>query len=297
MPSPARRAGLLVPLFSIRPHAVGGLAKSAISRPCASWLERAGQRVLLMLPINEMPVTESSPYSALSAMAIDPQFITVADVEDFAAIGGEGALEPESARATVSCATRGAGGGLCVGAGAASRWRCVARSRHFQGKEWKSDTSARGPVFRAYVDEAGRWLDDYALFRALNAHPPTRLDGLAEPIRHRCRGAHPRTSRADEVRYRKDVQWLAGEAVDRGARPEPAVSHCLGTCHSWSAATARTSGRDRTSSSGVVGRRAAGRVQRDRAGLGTSGLQVGRARRTRFRLAQAATPTETEGTT
>ena len=42
-----------------------------------AWLERAGQRVLLMLPINEMPLHESSPYSALSAMAIDPQFITL----------------------------------------------------------------------------------------------------------------------------------------------------------------------------------------------------------------------------
>ena len=55
----------------------------------ARWLESAGQRLLQLLPINEMPPGETSPYSALSAMAIDPQFITLDALEDFAAIGGE----------------------------------------------------------------------------------------------------------------------------------------------------------------------------------------------------------------
>ena len=51
------------------------------------WLDRAGQRILQLLPINEMPPQERSPYSALSAMAIDPQFISMAAVEDFEARG------------------------------------------------------------------------------------------------------------------------------------------------------------------------------------------------------------------
>ena len=48
-----------------------------LERDVAAGSTRAGQRVLQLLPINEMPPGESSPYSALSAMAIDPQFITV----------------------------------------------------------------------------------------------------------------------------------------------------------------------------------------------------------------------------
>ena len=97
MPRPvrSRRAGLLIPLFSIASTRSWGIGEIGDLEPTCAWLARAGQRVLLMLPINEMPQTESSPYSALSAMAIDPQFITLGDVEDFAAIGGERALEPE----------------------------------------------------------------------------------------------------------------------------------------------------------------------------------------------------------
>ena len=56
--------------------------------------EAAGIRILQLLPINEMRPGETSPYSALSAMAIDPQFLALRDVEDFVAIGGEAAFEP-----------------------------------------------------------------------------------------------------------------------------------------------------------------------------------------------------------
>ena len=60
--------------------------------PLASWLAGAGQRVLQLLPINEMAPGQQSPYSAISAMAIDPVYITVPDVAEFRALGGEASL-------------------------------------------------------------------------------------------------------------------------------------------------------------------------------------------------------------
>src|SRR5688572_30979385 len=95
MPPPPhhqRRAGLLVPLFSIPSTRSWGIGEIGDIAPLARWLEAGGQRMLQLLPINEMPPGEASPYSALSAMAIDPQFITIADVEDFEEIGGEQGL-------------------------------------------------------------------------------------------------------------------------------------------------------------------------------------------------------------
>ena len=89
----SRRAGILVPLFSIPSSRSWGIGEIADIEPMARWLESGGQQVLQLLPINEMPPGETSPYSALSAMAIDPQFIAVHAVEDFAAIGGEERLE------------------------------------------------------------------------------------------------------------------------------------------------------------------------------------------------------------
>jgi 4-alpha-glucanotransferase len=41
-------------------------------RPMSAWLAGAGQRVLQLLPLNEMAPGQQSPYSAISGMAIDP---------------------------------------------------------------------------------------------------------------------------------------------------------------------------------------------------------------------------------
>ena len=89
-----RRAGTLIPLFSLPSSRSWGIGEIGDIAAIARWLDAAGIRILQLLPINEMPPGESSPYSALSAMAIDPQFITLDEVEDFQEIGGEEALEP-----------------------------------------------------------------------------------------------------------------------------------------------------------------------------------------------------------
>jgi 4-alpha-glucanotransferase len=220
--SPTRRAGLLVPLFSIPSTRSWGIGEIGDLEAMCSWLARAGQRVLLMLPINEMPVNESSPYSALSAMAIDPQFITLADVDDFAAIGGEDALEPEWR--TRLAAVRSA---PAVDYASVRALKSMALRRafaHFQGAEWNSD-SARAARFRAYVDEQDWWLDDYALFRALHAHHGERAwTEWPQPVRDRLPEAlaGAKVELDEEVLYRKYVQWIAGEQ--------------------WTAARARTSG-------------------------------------------------------
>src|SRR4029077_4417707 len=99
-PTPgSRRAGALIPLFSVPSSRSWGIGEIGDIASTVRWLEAAGIRILQLLPINEMPPGETSPYSALSAMAIDPQFITLDHVEDFAEIGGEEALaEPLRAR-------------------------------------------------------------------------------------------------------------------------------------------------------------------------------------------------------
>src|SRR5437667_9928827 len=87
-----RRAGLLIPLFSCPSAASWGIGDIGDLPPLAAWLAAAGQQVLQLLPINEMAPGQQSPYSAISAMAIDPIFIRVPAVPEFAALGGEEAL-------------------------------------------------------------------------------------------------------------------------------------------------------------------------------------------------------------
>ena len=67
-----RRAGLLVPLFSCPSEASWGIGEIGDVAPMTKWLAASNQRVLQLLPINEMAPGQQSPYSAISAMAISP---------------------------------------------------------------------------------------------------------------------------------------------------------------------------------------------------------------------------------
>src|SRR5213594_2822423 len=87
-----RRAGLLIPLFSCPTGASWGIGDIGDIGPVTRWLAAAGLGALQLLPLNEMAPGQQSPYSAISAMAIDPVFIALPAVPDFEAIGGERSL-------------------------------------------------------------------------------------------------------------------------------------------------------------------------------------------------------------
>ena len=88
-----RQSGIVVPLFSLASSHGWGIGEFADLPEFAQWLGEAGQSVIQILPINEMPPIETSPYSAMTAMALDPIYLSLPEVPDFAAIGGEDALD------------------------------------------------------------------------------------------------------------------------------------------------------------------------------------------------------------
>src|SRR3954465_8277522 len=88
----ARHAGALVPLFSIPSRASWGIGEIPDLTRFAAWLDRCGLDFTLLLPVNEMADGQNSPYSAMSAMAIDPIYIALRDIHEYAAEGGESSL-------------------------------------------------------------------------------------------------------------------------------------------------------------------------------------------------------------
>src|ERR1700684_3984156 len=90
-----RRAGLLIPLFSCASTGGWGIGDIGDIPAITEWLAGAGLGVLQLLPTNEMAPGQQSPYSAISAMAIDPIYIRVTTVPEFVALGGEASLAPE----------------------------------------------------------------------------------------------------------------------------------------------------------------------------------------------------------
>lgn len=75
----ARLAGTLVPVFSLRSKRSFGVGDFGDLRSMVDYVERVGQRVLQILPINDTTIThtwtDSYPYSCISVFALHPQYV------------------------------------------------------------------------------------------------------------------------------------------------------------------------------------------------------------------------------
>ena len=204
-----RRAGLALPLFACPSSASWGIGEIGDLPALTAWLAGGRQRVLQLLPINEMAPGQQSPYSAISAMAIDPIFITLAAVPEFAALGGESSLNSQEQQRleAVRCAPH-------------IEYEDVRRLKQtalrsafdrFHQAEWCPGTE-RGRRFKTFLSEQAWWVEDYALFRALHAHegdaPWTQWP---EALQRREPAAIDRARRElwREVLFQQYLQWLA----------------------------------------------------------------------------------------
>ena len=206
-----RRAGALVPLFSIPTTRSWGIGEIADLPVFAAWLREAGFTVLQLLPVNEMAHGQSSPYSALSAMAIDPIFISLEDIPEFAAVGGADTLNQE--QQTQLAAVRSAGSVQHRAVRALKNQVLQTIFEQFFDEQWQPG-SPRADEFRDYIEREGWWLADYALFRALHAaHEERSWMDWAAPIRDREPGALEtvREQLQREILYYQWLQWLADE--------------------------------------------------------------------------------------
>jgi len=169
-----RRAGALVPLFSIPTARSWGIGEIADLPVFAAWLRDAGFSVLQLLPVNEMAHGQSSPYSALSAMAIDPIFISVEDIPEFAAVGGVDTLDPDQQARLAS--VRAARSVQHNAVRALKNEVLQTIFEQFFDEQWQPG-SPRAEAFRDYMERESWWLDDYSLYRALHAaHEVKRRD-------------------------------------------------------------------------------------------------------------------------
>ena len=210
-PPSSRVAGVLLPLFSMPSSRSWGVGEIGDISRLAGWLDSAGLRLLQLLPINEVSPDGTSPYSALSAMAIDPLFIGLESLEDFAAIGAEAAL-PAAERQQLDAA-RAAPEIDYAGVRRLKESALRGSFQSFRQIEWTGGTR-RAAALRVYIREQQWWLDDYALFRALRARhgerswidwPPALRDRDAEAL------AQARRELSDEILYRQYLQWIADD--------------------------------------------------------------------------------------
>jgi 4-alpha-glucanotransferase len=207
-----------VPLFSIPSRTSWGVGEIPDLARLASWMRTAGLDFVQLLPVNEMEEGQNSPYSALSAMSIDPVYIALDDVPEFVDTGGEAAMDAGD-RARVDGAR----------AAAAVDYRTVRRAKtqalrrsyeHFTRRH-RGSGSDRDRAFGGFMERERWWLDDYGLFRALHDDHAGAFWRDWEPgLRDRDPAAldRARDRLAPLILYYEYLQWLADEQWQRARR-------------------------------------------------------------------------------
>jgi 4-alpha-glucanotransferase len=205
----ARHAGIILPLFSAPSSRSWGIGEIGDLDPLSRWLSAAGFDRLMLLPIGTMSPGAWSPYSAASAMAIDPIFISVEAVEDFVRAGGRHALSVEAREAI---------GRARENAGVAYPWVRRAKSEAldlafaaFVRDEWQLMTP-RGAQLAAFIARERWWLDDYGLFQSIaDAEGTATWRAWPAPLRDRDPRAldELRRQRARDVLRQQYLQWIA----------------------------------------------------------------------------------------
>jgi len=213
-----RQSGVVVPLFSLVSNQGWGIGEFGDLPMFARWLAEAGQSIVQILPIHEMPPIETSPYSAMTAMALDPIYIRMSSVVDFSGLGAEHALDgaeqaeikrlQQSPRIEYSSIRR-----------LKDRWLRRSFERFLQLEV--SRGTPRAARFDGFVTAQAWWLDEYALFRAISAlyetvpwtlwpEPLARADAAAV--------AEARGVLRHEITYRSYLQWIAAEQWSEAKR-------------------------------------------------------------------------------
>ncbi len=214
-----RETGVLLPLFSIRSPCGWGLGEIPDLVPFARWAVSAGFSLVQVLPVNEAARGQNSPYSAISAFAIDPIYLALDASVDFLAAGGVDALSPED-RALLAD----------LRASPTVRWNDVRglktraseiAFRAFLEREWRASTT-RAAALRAYRREHASWLADYALFVSLHddVQGGRSWQEWPEPLANRDPEAlaEARASLSERVLYRSWLQWHLDEQWQEARR-------------------------------------------------------------------------------
>ncbi|MGE5812848.1 MAG: 4-alpha-glucanotransferase [Acidobacteriota bacterium] len=212
MPNPfatGRHAGILVPLFSIPSSRSWGIGEIPDLGRFARWAREAGQDFVQLLPVTAVAERETSPYSALSAMAIDRAYVAIDELQDFRDIGGEHGMR-EDLRARLERA-RASSTVEYLEVRELKALAFEAAFGHFHHQHWMRDTQ-RAAELRAFIERERWWLDDYALFRALRKENEFRpWWEWEEALRRRDPDALSRASGTLErdILLHKYVQWVA----------------------------------------------------------------------------------------
>lgn len=215
----ARKAGVTVPLFSLRSSRDYGIGEIADLPRFAEWIHAAGLRMVQLLPSFELARGESSPYGARTAFGLDPLYISIAEVPELDRSLIEQTLGPGGVRELE--AVRSLPGVDYPRVRALKEPLLDAAFRVFVERELSRDTE-RAKRFRTFVEAERGWVPDLALYVALrDEHHEHGWSTWPEAERdrdpHTMKDARARLERAilahEYRQFVADEQWVMARAA------------------------------------------------------------------------------------
>lgn len=151
-----RKAGTLVPVFSLRTEGSFGVGDFGDLKRMVDWVAYTGQRILQVLPINDTTIThtwtDSYPYSCISIFALHPQYVDLRQLPPLA--DKEKARQMESLRKELNALPQ-------------IDYERVNNAKHeylqqlYQQEGRQTMASAE---YKKWFDEEQRWLVPYAQY-------------------------------------------------------------------------------------------------------------------------------------
>lgn len=199
-------AGLLVPAFALRREGDFGIGDTLAVRQAVDFCAQIGVKALQLLPVNETG-GDNSPYNAVSALALDPVYITLTPEQ---VPGLTLAMLKKHAPEDVLGKLR---------TGPVDYRTIKPLKRKLLGKAFDAflEESDGQKDFSSFKKEHGEWLPDYCLFSLLLEHyegdarwPQWHLDHLTTG---KARKWVEKSRKRDSLEKRLDffafVQWVA----------------------------------------------------------------------------------------
>ncbi|MBM3249909.1 MAG: 4-alpha-glucanotransferase [Candidatus Omnitrophica bacterium] len=190
-----KRAGVLIPLFSVYSRNSIGVGDFSDLKILADWLHSTGNSILQLLPMNEMG-SVFCPYDAVSSFALEPAFISLKSVPAASSRGIRIEIE--------NLARNFPTGKPYVDYGIKSEKQRLLWAMYLA---WDHRDSGE---FKRFKEENSYWLIDFALYKSLKRH----FNGLAwwdweYKFRNRDVGTLEKFSfeQEKEIDYHMWVQW------------------------------------------------------------------------------------------
>jgi len=195
-----RRAGVLVPLFSIYSEKSVGIGDFSDLRLAIDWCELTGNSILQLLPMNDTGYT-FCPYDATSSFALESAYISLDDVSP----SGNGIVSKAVTMLRKSFQNKGNSSSV--------DYRIKDAKIELLRRIYALEKGALDSKdFKSFCADNAYWLDDFAAFKALKLRsggkPWYEWD---VPYRDREEAAMKSFLRAnaEEMNFQRWIQWLS----------------------------------------------------------------------------------------